>query len=56
MADTDALRQYTVGNSPTLPNSDKRYLADQLTQVSQSLNTIVRVMKQLEARMTAHGI
>lgn len=56
MADTDALRNYTVGDPPTLPNGDKLYLSAQLKLISIALNLIIQVMKKLEARMAAHGI
>lgn len=56
MADTDALKNYRVGDAPSLPNSDKLYLAEQLKQVSIALNLLVQVAKKLEARMAAHGI
>jgi hypothetical protein len=56
MADTDALKNYVVGDAPSLPGSDKLYLQAQLKLIQTALNLIVQVMKKLEARMTAHGI
>ena len=51
MPDTDVLRPYTVGNAPSLPNSDRRYLADELQRVSQAIGLLTDVMKLLEARI-----
>jgi hypothetical protein len=56
MADTDVLRPYRVGDVPTLPGSDKLYLAAELKRVSEAINLLVQTAKKLEARMTAHGI
>ena len=56
MADTDRLRTYKVGEVPSLPGSDKRYLADELKRVSETINLLVETMKKLEARMAAHGV
>ena len=56
MADTDKLRTYKVGEVPSLPGSDKRYLADELKRVSETINLLVETMKKLEARMAAHGV
>jgi hypothetical protein len=55
LADTDVLKNYRVGDAPTLPNSDKLYLSEQLKQISQAVNLLVQVAKKLEARMAAHG-
>jgi hypothetical protein len=56
MADTDTLRPYRVGDAPSMPDSDRRYLADQLKLISDSIGLLVAVAKKLEARMKAHGI
>lgn len=56
MADTDTLKQYNVGNPPTLPNSDKLYYAEELRKVQVCIGLLIGVMKKLEARMTAHGV
>jgi hypothetical protein len=56
MADTDVLRAYKVGDVPTLPDSDKRYLAEELKRVSQAIGLLVQTMKKLDARLIAHGI
>jgi hypothetical protein len=56
MADTDVLKQYRVGDAPTLPGSEKPYLTEQLRQISQGLNLAVAVLKKLEARLAAHGV
>lgn len=56
MADTDKLREYRVGDVPSLEGSEKLYLAEELKKVSQALNLLVQVSKALEARMAAHGI
>lgn len=56
MADTDVLRPYTAGDTPTLPGSDKLYLQAELKRISEAIKLLVQVSKKLEARMTAHGI
>ena len=56
MADTDVLRPYRVGDAPSLPDSDRRYLADQLKLISEAIGLLVQTSKKLEARMKAHGI
>jgi len=56
MADTDVLKQYRVGDPPTLPGSDKLYLSEELKRISAAINLLVQVAKKLEARMTANGI
>jgi hypothetical protein len=56
MADTDALRTYAVGGAPSLPDSDKRYYADELAKVSKAIGLLVQTMKKLEARMVLGGI
>lgn len=56
MADTDKLRAYRVGNVPTLPDSDRRYYAEELKRVSDAIGLLIETMKKLEARMTSHGI
>lgn len=56
MADTDALRPYKRGDAPTFPDSDRRYLQDELRRVQESIGIMTEVMKKLEARMTAHGV
>jgi hypothetical protein len=56
LADTDALRGYRRGDAPSLPESDKQYLSDQLDAIAKALAQFVVVMKKLEARMVAHGI
>jgi hypothetical protein len=56
MADTDVLRPYKVGDPPSLPDGDRRYLANELMRLSQAIGLITEVMKKLEARMVSHGI
>ena len=46
MADTDKLRTYKVGEVPSLPGSDKRYLADELKRISEAINLLVQTAKQ----------
>jgi hypothetical protein len=55
LADSDVLRAYRTGDAPSLPDSDKRYLADELKRVSEAIGLLVQVMKKLDARMIAHG-
>lgn len=56
MADTDRLRSYKVGDVPTLPGSDKLYLAEELKRVSVTVNLLVETMKKLEARLVLGGL
>lgn len=56
VADTDNLRAYRVGDAPSLPGSDRRYLADELKRVAEAIGLLIQVAKKLEARMAAHGI
>lgn len=56
MADTDKLRAYKVGDVPTLPGSEKRYLAEELKRVSIAIGLLVETMKKLEARMVVGGL
>ena len=53
MADTDKLRGYKVGDVPTLPGSDKRYLAEELKRASIAIGLPVETTKKLEARIAA---
>lgn len=53
MADTDALRAYRVGDAPSLPDSDRRYLAEELKRVSIAIGLLVETTKKLEARIAA---
>jgi hypothetical protein len=53
---TDVLRPYKPQTFPSLPNSAERYLPAELQHISNSLEQIVQVMKQLDARMVAAGI
>jgi len=55
MADTDVLRPYRVGDAPSMPDSDRRYLADQLKLVSEAIGLLVQTVKKLDARMIARG-
>lgn len=53
MADTDLIRPYKVGNAPSLPDSDRRYLADELQRVSQAIGSLTEAMQSLELRIEA---
>ena len=53
MADTDKLRPYKVGGVPTLPGSDKLYLAEELRRISNAIGLLVEASKKLEARIAA---
>jgi hypothetical protein len=53
MADTDKLRAYKVGDTPTLPGSDKRYLSEELKRVSVAINLLVETLKKIEVRVQA---
>jgi hypothetical protein len=56
MADTDVLQPYKPANFPSSQDSQARYLPEQDQRIANCLNTIIQVMKKLEARMTAAGI
>lgn len=53
---TDVLLPYKPQDFPTLPGSAERYLPRELQRISNTLNQIVQVMKQIDARLVAHGI
>ena len=53
---TDALQPYKPANFPDNPQSQSRYLPEQDQRIANCLNQIIQVMKELEARMNAHGI
>ena len=46
MADTDVLRPYKVGDVPTLPGSDKLYLAAELKRISEAIGLLVQTAKE----------
>lgn len=52
---TDVLRPYKPQTKPSLPDSEDRYLPTELQRISNTLEQIIQVMKQLDARMVAHG-
>jgi len=53
MADTDKLRTYKVGEVPSLPGSDKRYLADELKRISEAIGLLVQTAKEDAAEEAA---
>ena len=50
------LQVYTRGPQPSLPESQLRYLQDELRKLEKMLLTVVDALQELEARMSSHGI
>lgn len=53
---TKGLVAYTAGSPPNLPGSDARFYAQELRNISTSIQKLIAVMQQLEARMNADGL
>lgn len=53
---TDVLRPYKPQTYPSLPGSQELFVATELGRVAAAITQIIQVMKQLDARMVAHGI
>jgi hypothetical protein len=53
--DTAKLLTYTDGNFPNLGNSE-RFISNELREISKSIQSIINVMKLLEARMNNDGL
>lgn len=47
------LQSYTRGPQPALPESQLRYLQEELRKLEQMLQTVVDALKELETRVTA---
>jgi hypothetical protein len=52
MSFTTPLQPYTRGPQPALPESQLRYLQEELRKLEQVLQTVVDGLKQLDARVT----
>ena len=50
------LQSYKRGPQPALPDSQLLYLQLELKKLEQMLETVVDALKELESRMSAHGI
>lgn len=53
MSFSTPLQQYTRGPQPALPESQLRYLQEELRKLEQMLQTVVDALKELDARVTA---
>lgn len=49
------LQPYVPNSLPNMPGSQERYLPEELRRVATTLNQLIQVVKQLDARLTAHG-
>lgn len=47
------LQNYTRGPQPALPESQLRYLQEELRKLEQMLQTVVDALKQLDQRVSA---
>jgi hypothetical protein len=52
MSFTTPLQSYTRGPQPALPESQLKYLQEELKKLEQMLQTVVDALKQLDARVT----
>jgi hypothetical protein len=52
---SDILNNYRPGNYPQLPGSDPKFFNDQHQQISLVIAQLVQVVKQIDARLVAHG-
>lgn len=53
MADTDDLRPFQPPPYPTIPGGETRYFVEADKRISQSIKTIIEVLKKLEVRIEA---
>lgn len=56
MAFTTPVQDYVRSPQPVLPESQARYLQEELRKLEQTLKSVTEALKQLDARLTAHGI
>ena len=56
MADTDTLKPYTLRQYPLTREGQERFLPSELREVSESIASLVAVLKKLEARLVAGGL
>lgn len=53
--DTSKLVAYNAGSFPNLGNSE-RFISNELRAIQNAIDTIIQVMKSLEARMNTSGL
>jgi hypothetical protein len=53
--DTSKLVAYNAGNYPNMGN-DERFISNELRIIQNSIQSIINVMKLLEARMNSAGL
>jgi hypothetical protein len=53
--DTSRLVSYNAGDFPNLGNSE-RFISNELRSIQKSIQSIINVMKLLEARMNSAGL
>ena len=56
MSFTTPLQDYARSPQPALPESQTRYIQEELRKLEQTLKTVTEALKQLDARLTAHGM
>lgn len=54
--ESDILKDYVQAKQPELPNGDVLYLRKELQKVARSISLLNEVVKQIDARLVAHGI
>jgi hypothetical protein len=55
MAQSDVLRPYSPSSQPTIDGGDQKYLEQELRKISQAISLLSQVVKQIDARLIAHG-
>lgn len=53
---SDILQPYKPQSFPDDPGSQARYIPNELQRVSIALRQIIQVLKQIDARLVAHGM
>ena len=53
MSFTTPLQQYVRGPQPALPESQLKYLQEELRKLEQMLQTVVEALKEIDERVTA---
>lgn len=56
MALSTVLQDYVRAPAPALPESYPRYIQEELRKLETTLKSITEAIKELDARLTAHGI
>jgi hypothetical protein len=53
--DTSKLAPYDAGNFPNMGNAE-RFISNELRKIQNSIQSIINVMKVMEARMNSDGL